>query len=127
MSRSRFGSAFSTVEGSARSCFAARLLEATASEARAALSLATMPPRNQISEGQMQPAKPGHQARILPERGREKRERAKQHEADAHHRDYAHRKGASRDHGNSVKQHPHSGNRRELVLPEQDQSQQGAG
>src|SRR5271165_1175837 len=60
MMRSRYGSAFSTDDWSVLTGLAERFLPGTTSLFRAALALATVPPRNQESENDMQATEPGH-------------------------------------------------------------------
>src|SRR3989442_995085 len=66
----------------------------TASVFLIAPDLATVPPRNEGAEGDVEPTESRRQEPVPPGGRAQQRRRAYQHEAQAHHRDHAHRECA---------------------------------
>src|SRR5438034_4585522 len=76
---------------------------------RATPDLATIPPRDDPAEHDVQPAEPGRHQPVAPRRGAEQRGRAGHHEAQPHHRHDPHRERPSRHESGAVQQQPGAG------------------
>src|SRR5262249_14632673 len=73
-----------------------------------ASALATVPPRDDPAEDEMEAAEAKGEQRVAPDRRRKERERPEGHEAGAHQRHDTHRESSPRDHGGAVEQKPHA-------------------
>src|SRR5471032_3048573 len=79
------------------------------SAARFAAFLATVPPRNQRPEKEMQAPEPGGHIHCRPRGRPEQRRGAYAHEGDTHDRNDTYRKGASRNYAHPVEKQPDAG------------------
>src|SRR5215210_5423584 len=77
-----------------------------------AFCLATVPPRDNDAEKDMQPAEPGGHQVVGPGRGTEKRKRTEEHKAEAHDRNYPDGESAARHYPCTIEQQPDARNGR---------------